>query len=88
MLLYDSRHYEESLEVMTQLQQSGPDWGFAATVWQGHLLDLLGRRTEAIARYQAALKMPGEHNMQHNQYNLVIDNAWVEQRLKTPFERR
>jgi aminopeptidase N len=88
LLLYDSRHYQESLDVMSHLPQSGSDWGFAATVWQGHLLDLLGRRAEAVARYQEALKMPGEHKMQHSQYHLVIDNNWVEQRLKTPFERK
>jgi len=26
--------------------------------------------------------------MQHNQYNMTIDKEWVEERLKTPFERR
>jgi len=26
--------------------------------------------------------------MQHNQHNMTIDKEWVEERLKTPFERR
>jgi hypothetical protein len=26
--------------------------------------------------------------MQHSQYNLVINKQWVEERLKTPFERK
>jgi tetratricopeptide (TPR) repeat protein len=88
LLLYDSRYYQESLEVMTQLAQSDPDWAFGATVWQGHLLDLLGRRAEAVARYQEALKVPGSPSMQHDQYKLVINKPWVEERLKTPFERK
>ena len=86
MLLYDGRYYREALEAMTQLDKT--DWRFAALVWQGHVLDLLGRRAEAIARYQEALKMPGSPSHRHGQYNMTIDKQWVEERLKTPFERK
>jgi len=91
LLLYDGRHYQEALDAMTRvagLAGSDSAWGFAATVWQGHLLDLLGRRAEAVARYQEALKAPGSPHMRHDQYNLVINKQWVEERLKTPFERK
>jgi tetratricopeptide (TPR) repeat protein len=88
LLLYDGRYYAEALEAMTKLAGSDPDWRFVALVWQGHLLDLLGRRAEAVARYQEALKVPGSPSMQHSQYKLVIDKHWVEERLKTPFERK
>jgi len=88
LVLYDSRYYQESLEVMTQLAQGDSDLRFAATVWEGHLLDLLGRRAEAVARYQEALKVPGAHAIRHDQYNLVIDKNWLEERLRTPFERK
>jgi tetratricopeptide (TPR) repeat protein len=88
LLLYDGRYYQEALEMMTRAAESDSDWRFVALVWQGHLLDLLGRRAEAVARYQEALKMPGSPSMQHSQYNLVINKQWVEERLKTPFERR
>jgi tetratricopeptide (TPR) repeat protein len=88
LLLYDGLHYPEALEAMTQAGESDAEWRFAALVWQGHLLDLLGRRAEAVARYQEALKVPGARSMQHSQYNMVIDKKWVEERLKTPFERK
>jgi len=88
LMLYDGRYYPEALEVMARLAQGDSDWRFAAIVWQGHLLDLLGRRAEAVARYQEALKMPGSPRMQHSQYSLTIDKPWVEQRLQTPFERK
>src|ERR1017187_4545321 len=65
-----------------------PGWRFFALVWEGHLLDLLGRRTDAVAAYQEAQKAPGTPSMRHDQYGLVIDKKWVEERLKTPFERR
>jgi tetratricopeptide (TPR) repeat protein len=86
LLLYDGKYYQESLDLMMQLEKS--EWRFAALVWQGHLLDLLGRRNEAVARYQEALKVQGSPNIQHDQYNITINRAWVEERLKKPFERR
>jgi tetratricopeptide (TPR) repeat protein len=86
LLLYDGKNYQEALEVMTQLDK--PELRFAALVWQGHLLDLLGRRDEAVSRYQEALRIPGSPTMQHDQYNMKIDKQWVEERLKTPFQRR
>lgn len=88
LLLYDGRYYPEALEAMTRVSGNDPDWRFAGLVWQGHLLDLLGRRAEAVARYQEALKVPGSPSMQHSQYNLTLNKQWVEERLKTPFERK
>jgi hypothetical protein len=40
------------------------------------LLDLPGRRTEAVARSDEALKMLGSPNMQHGQYNMTINKQW------------
>ena len=88
LLLYDGRHYPEALEAMTQAAQGASDWRFAALVCQGHLLDLLGRRADAIECYHEALKLPGSPSMKHTQYNLVVDKQGVEERLKTPFERK
>jgi tetratricopeptide (TPR) repeat protein len=87
LLLYDSRYYQDSLAAMTQVPGADPGWGFAATVWRGHLLDLLGRRAEAVACYREALKATWTRPMRHDQYNIVVNKEWVEERLKTPFER-
>jgi hypothetical protein len=51
------------------------------------MLDLLGRRPEAIQKYHAALAVPGTPQIRHDQYKMKIDKAWVEDRLKTPFMR-
>ena len=88
LTLYDGRYYQEALELIARLERTNPDARFFALVWQGHVLDLLGRRTQAVARYQEALKMPGSPSMQHGQYNMTIDKQWVQERLKTPFERK
>ncbi len=88
LLLYDSRYYREALDVFAQVERSDANSRFPALVWQGHILDLLGRRPEAIDRYEAALKAYGGGSWQHSQYNLTINKEWVQERLKTPFERR
>jgi len=86
--LYDGRYYDEALEIaQAVLPAADGDMKFAALVWEGHLLDLLGRRTEAVAAYQEALKIPGQPSMRHDQYGMTIDKKWVEERLKTPFQR-
>jgi tetratricopeptide (TPR) repeat protein len=88
LLLYDSQYYQDSLAAMTRVPDSDPAWGFAATVWRGHLLDLLGRRPEAVACYQEALKATWRRPIRHEQYKMVINREWVEERLRTPFERK
>jgi len=86
LMLYDGRYYQEALDIVKSLEQG--DWRFFALVWEGQLLDLVGRRSEAVAAYQAALQEPGTPSMRHDQYGLVIDKKWAEERLKTPFERK
>jgi len=89
LALYDGRYYQEALELARSLDSGPPnDLRFAAEAWEGHLLDLLGRREEAIAAYQKALDTPGNPAIRHDQFGLEINRKWVEERLKTPFERR
>jgi len=86
--LYDGRHYPEALDAFKRLEKSDEAmWKFVSLVWQGHVLDLLGQRAEAIAEYQAALRLPGSPQVRHDQYHMKIDKQWVEERLKTPFTR-
>jgi tetratricopeptide (TPR) repeat protein len=90
LVLYDGKSYSEALEAFRQAaERSKPDTNlhFVALVWQGHVLDLLGRREAAMQLYRAALKESGDHWMSHEQYHMKVDRAWVEQRLKEPFRR-
>ena len=48
--LYDGRNYAEALEAFetaAEVPDPSSSWRFAALVWQGHILDLTGRREEA-----------------------------------------
>jgi tRNA A-37 threonylcarbamoyl transferase component Bud32 len=84
LALYDTQRYSEALKVFCRLEEAG-DRG-EALIWQGHMLDLLGQRAEAVAAYRKALSAPiGEYS--HDQYGLVLSKAYVQQRLETPFAR-
>jgi len=91
LTLYDGRHYEKALDALARLaavaKGESPHRQFVAIVWQGIVLDLLGRREEALGRYRDALALGVDLDMRHDQYKLVINRAWVEQRLKQPFHR-
>ncbi len=88
MLLYDGRYYAESLEALGksgELDRSDFNL-FVVLTWQGQIKDLLGERDKAIAFYKEALKHDSGQTMRHDQYGLQINKAWVEERLKTPFQ--
>jgi tetratricopeptide (TPR) repeat protein len=88
MLLYDGRFYAESFSAFGrsgELDRSDFNL-FVALTWQGQLKDLLGEREKAIAYYQEALKHDTGQTMRHDQYGLQINKAWLEERLKTPFQ--
>jgi tetratricopeptide (TPR) repeat protein len=89
--VYDGKYYAEALDAFRQsaeLAGEGSLWGFASTVWQGHILDLLGRRAEAIQCYKEAQKRYRGGSMQHAQYDMHINPQWVKERLEKPFERK
>jgi hypothetical protein len=45
----------------------------------------MGDRAAAVSAYTEALKNDPGWALQHDQYGLRIDKAWVEARLKAPF---
>lgn len=61
------------------------DNAFLAAVWQGHMYDALGKRSDAVAKYKAALAMAGGRSIAHKQWDIVIDGKWIQARLAAPF---
>jgi len=91
MVLYDGKNYDEALEALRRADKSsGGDVfrSFAAVVWQGHILDLLGRRAEAQDRYRAASDLRMQGPMRCDQYGIVIEQQWLKERLEKPFQRK
>ncbi len=89
LTLYDGEFYDEAFEAFKRTRElsSEPIFIFAGTVWQGHVLDLLGRRDEALNCYQEAKEIAVEGEIHLDQYGLIINKKWVEERLKSPFRR-
>ncbi len=89
LMLYDGAHYVEALECFQKGLETTTDgnFKFLTLVWQGQLLDLMGKRGAAIEAYRAAQATGSTSVFRHDQYKLQIDQKWVQERLKTPFKR-
>ena len=59
-----------------------------ALIWQGHTLDLQGKRAEAIERYRRAAEMELDDTWSHGQYGMKYQlSPHARARLETPFVR-
>jgi len=59
-----------------------------ALIWQGHMLDLLGRRDEAIAVYKRVVDMNISIRCRHSQYGMIYSpSTYAAKRIKEPFQR-
>jgi len=98
LALYDAKRYEEALIAFEKMATSenvsrpNPDgalWDRAhALLWQGHMLDLLDRRSEAVAKYREVAAMEGSGRLYDRRYGL--DSAitpYAKERIETPFVR-
>jgi proline iminopeptidase len=91
--LYDDENYEEALRAFLKLEEVAQALGdqsrhVVAIIWQGQMLDLLGRRAEAIANYQRVVDMNPEGGVRHDQYGLSYEfGPYAAERLRTPFRR-
>ena len=89
LLLYDGKHYLESLPVF-ELSVNCSDHQLqtmASYVWLGHVNDILGKREEAIKYYTIAQEHSGDGTLTQSQYNMRINEQWIRDRLEVPFER-
>jgi hypothetical protein len=88
LLLFDGRHYPESFAAFKKCGELDRSKGnlFGSLVWMGIIEDLMGDRPAALGYYREALKNDPGWPLQHDQYGMRIDKAWVEERLKTPFK--
>lgn len=57
-------------------------------IWQGHMLDLMEKRTNSISRYKKVVAMNLDFSQQHGQYGLRYDiTPYAQERIKSPFKR-
>ena len=91
--LYDFKNYEEALLVFRRLYEFALEredkiYSVMALIWQGHMLDLLGRRDEAIAVYKKVVDMNISGQWRHSQYGMIYSpSTYAAKRMKEPFQR-
>ena len=91
LALYDLKNYEEALFVFAQIHELAGSADANALIWQGHMLDLLGRREEAVAIYRQVVNM----NIRDTNSTTTIDtfglkyipSIYAEKRIKSAFKR-
>ncbi|MCI0496108.1 alpha/beta hydrolase, partial [candidate division KSB1 bacterium] len=89
--LYDLEQYSEALYVFEQMEQavsSDSRFRALALIWQGHMLDLSGKRYQAIARYKKVADMNLNDLWKHDQYGLRYKlSPYAKERMVMPFQR-
>jgi hypothetical protein len=90
--LYDVKRYEDALAAFQKMEEKTAGdrfWNSVALIWQGHMLDLLGKRKEAIRRYEEVAAMGlDDGTIQHDQFGITYTpSPYARQRMDTPFTR-
>lgn len=95
LALYDTRDYEGALAVFGKMLEAAERDGrqerieaWVPLVWQGHMLDLIGRREEAIAKYRLAVRLGLTGHWGYQQYGLQYQcTDYASKWLERPFVR-
>jgi hypothetical protein len=89
LTLFEAGRYSEALDAFGRLSQVETDlkssWHFGALAWMGLVNDVLHERDAALGFYRRALATKSTATLNHEQFSLVIDRAWVADRLQKPF---
>ena len=89
--LYDVERYADALAVFERLEAKfgdKPQMKALGLIWQGHMLDLMSKRPEAVLCYRKAAEMNLSDTWSHGQYGLNYElSPYARERLKTPFKR-
>ena len=82
--------YEEALGFFQKMEETGSRPLEIATslIWQGHMLDLLGRRNEAVNVYKRVEEMNLDSEITLDQFNLTYrPSPYAAKRIQEPFSK-
>jgi proline iminopeptidase len=89
--LYDVERYADAQTVFERMEEvlgTNPESKALALIWQGHMLDLMGKRSDALNRYRRAAEMNIVETWTHSQYGMKYAlSPYARERLRTPFRR-
>jgi len=92
LALYDAKCYDQAMELFRKIELEAGDsqrLQTMALIWQGHVLDLLGRRDAAIAKYRIVAEMGvDDFEQRFAQFGLAYTpSPYAKERMTTPFVR-
>ena len=91
MALYDVGRYDEALTVFRHMAEVASPEGIdvpIAMVWEGQMLDLLGRRQEAVNVYESVAAMNVDSEIRHDQFGMDYKPSdYARERMQQPFAR-
>ncbi len=91
--LYDFEKYEDALLAFEKMEaiaerEKDKDYTAISLIWQGHMLDLMEKREDAISLYKKVVAMNFDFSQQHSQYGLRYDvTPYARERIESPFKR-
>jgi len=83
--LFANNHSDESFDSFKHSLDSAFIINFASLTWMGHLKDLQNQRKEALEYYQKALEQYPGFPVQHDNWNILLNKSWIEERIRKPF---
>jgi len=88
LALYEAGDYEEALRIFARMDRMEPGGDVWGAIWEGHMLDLLHRREEALAAYRRVVAMEVDSVFTMDQYGLEFrPREYAMERIETPFVR-
>lgn len=92
--LVEAGHYEQALDLYRRVENNMSrienPYSLESIIWQGHLLDMQGKRQQAIEKYQTALGVYpryGRGCTRCDQWGILLNEDWVKERLEKPFTK-
>lgn len=83
--LFGNNLHDEAYTAFSNAEKKKDMFRSPSLVWLGHLNDLKENRTLALSQYSEALKLFPGFPIQHDQWKMVIDESWINERIKQPF---
>jgi tetratricopeptide (TPR) repeat protein len=84
--LFVNNHIDESFDSFKNSLDSTFIINFASLTWMGHIKDLQNEREEALNYYHKALDQYPGFPVQHDQWNILINESWIKEKIKIPFK--
>jgi hypothetical protein len=93
LCLYENKEYQGAINAFRSASdlsnlETGKTRKAWSNIWIGHIHDLEGRRSDAIASYKVAALLDSKERVRFDRYGIDSDAvSWISKRLESPYSR-